>query len=805
MNPVPIACFVLMLALRVSTPAAAQQPAPRGTAGASDEALHPSTWASIREAYEDARHRAFEFEGGSRVRNFAQQYGAVLDGRGARFSADDGSWEFGLELTSLARLDELEFPFETKSVRRNGRVVEYVRESGITEWFSNHDRGVEHGFTIGQRPVGTGALVFRLAVRSPLRATAELDGRTVSFFDGEGNQVLRYANLTAVDADGRELPARQVVVPGGIELRVLDAGARYPITVDPLVQQAYLKASLPTPSSIFGYSVGVSGTTVVVGAPGESSSATGVNGDQSDAGATRSGAAYVFERIGGVWTQTAYLKASNTDALDGFGYAVAVNGDTIVIGAYLEDSAAFGVDGDQTSDATTNSGAAYVFRRIGSVWVQEAYLKGFWNNAGGDQFGNALDISGDTIVVGAPNNGSTSGIAYTFERSGAAWSTGVHFTGSNTEVGDYFGIDVAIDGDTIAVGAYGEDSASEGVGAQQGNDSASNAGAAYVLVRTGATWSQQEYLKAESVDSGDSFGLSVDCDGDYVIVGCWGDDGFTTPVENTLQNSGAAYAYERVGGVWSSIGYLKGVHSPDPGGGFISGAYLGNSVAVDESGIFVVGGFQTSPTIGSGNGRAYVYRRTAGSWTTQDLVTGTDPFDFLGISVAVDGDLVVVGAHGEDGSVPGVDGDESDNGVQFAGAAYVFGSGYWTALPGCSGNTGTLVAPTSAPRIGTTSIIEAIGGTTVNGVVATYYGATGVDGSGCGTPLQPGEELLLGLAPFPTLLGLAAMAGGSATQPLPIPFQPSIVGINLGLQSAFIDAVTFASEFSTGLAFAIQP
>jgi hypothetical protein len=196
-------------------------------------------------------------------------------------------------------------------------------------------------------------------------------------------------------------------------------------------QQAYLKASNTDDGDVFGFSVAVSGDTVVVGAPYEDSNATGVNGVQTDNSATDSGAAYVFVRGGTTWTQQAYLKASNTGASDLFGNSVAVSGDTVVVGASHEDSNATGVNGDQTNNSATDSGAAYVFVRGGTTWTQQAYLKA-----------------------------------------------------SNTGASDLFGYSVAVSGDTVVVGAYGEASNATGVNGDQTNNSASFSGAAYVFTET---------------------------------------------------------------------------------------------------------------------------------------------------------------------------------------------------------------------------------------------------------------------------------------------------------------------------------
>ena len=163
-----------------------------------------------------------------------------------------------------------------------------------------------------------------------------------------------------------------------------------PPPIAQLIQQAYLKASNTDANDLLGYSVALSGDTLVVGAPQESSNATGVNGNQANNSAANSGAVYVFTRSGDVWTQQAYLKASNTDANDQFGVSVAISGDTLAVGAQFEDS-----NGSQADNSAQDSGAVYVFTRSGGVWTQQAYLKGN-NTEAGDQFGVSVAISGDT-------------------------------------------------------------------------------------------------------------------------------------------------------------------------------------------------------------------------------------------------------------------------------------------------------------------------------------------------------------------------------------------------------------------------
>jgi hypothetical protein len=234
-----------------------------------------------------------------------------------------------------------------------------------------------------------------------------------------------------------------------------------------------------------------------------------------------------------VISQQAYLKASNTAASDHFGCSVAVSGDTLVIGACNEDSNAIGIDGNQTNTNATDSGAVYVFVRSGTNWSQQAYLKAS-NTGPGDEFGWFVAISGDTIVVAAPfedsntigvngnqsnNNATDSGAVYVFVRSGTNWSQQAYLKASNTGASDYFGWSVAVSGDTVVVGASGEDSNARGVNCNQSNNNLSFAGAAYIFVRSGTNWSQQAYLKASNPDALDNFGASVAVSGDTVVVG----------------------------------------------------------------------------------------------------------------------------------------------------------------------------------------------------------------------------------------------------------------------------------------------
>ena len=227
--------------------------------------------------------------------------------------------------------------------------------------------------------------------------------------------------------------------------------------------------------------------------------------------------------------QSGYLKASNAGASDEFGASVAVDGNMVVVGAPQESSNGAGGPTDNSADS---AGAAYVFVRSGATWSQQAYLKPS-NAEAGDRFGESVAVDedaagGPTVVVGAfgedsngvggptDNSEAQAGAAYVFVRSGATWSQQAYLKASNAQFFDNFGLSVAVAGDTVVVGAHSEDS--NGTGGPS-NNSASDAGAAYVFVRSGATWSQQAYLKASNAEAQDSFGLSVAVDGDIVVAG----------------------------------------------------------------------------------------------------------------------------------------------------------------------------------------------------------------------------------------------------------------------------------------------
>ena len=334
--------------------------------------------------------------------------------------------------------------------------------------------------------------------------------------------------------------------------------------------------------------------------------------------------------------QEAYIKASNPVDDNEFGVSVAVSGDTVAIGAPFESNSSRGINGDQNAGVAIDSGAVYVFARDGAgMWSQQAYIKA-----------------------------------------------------SNADPVDYFGSAVALDGDTLVVGAPGEQSGASGVGADQNDNSipsGSGSGAVYVFTRdNNDEWTQQEYIKASNTDAFDAFGSRVAISGDSFVVGVSGEDGDATSNgadqdNNGLGDSGAAYVFVRNGANnWTQQAYLKASNAD-------FGDFFGFSIAMHQDVIAVGSVFEFGGSTGvngdqSNNdirdsGAAYVFRRSeGGSWSQEAYLkaSNTDEFDRFGSSVAVYGDTVVVGAVGEASSSTGVDGDQLDNNSSRSGAAYVF-------------------------------------------------------------------------------------------------------------------------------------
>jgi len=336
-------------------------------------------------------------------------------------------------------------------------------------------------------------------------------------------------------------------------------------------QQAYVQASNAEVSDRFGMSLSLSGdgNTLVVGADGEDSSTTGI-GSVPDNLALWAGAAYVFTRTGSVWTEQAYIKASNASADDVFGTSVSLSGDgnTLAVSAIGESSAALGVNGNELDNTSSWSGAVYVFSRTASVWTQQAYVKAS-NTGMSDEFGSSVSLrnDGNALAVGAvfeasvatgingneaDNSLAAAGAAYVFGRTGGVWAQQAYVKASNTG-GDNFGGSVSLSGDgkVLAVGAFLEDSVAQGVAGDALDDTAANAGAAYTFVNSGGSWVQEAYVKASNTSAGNDFGISVglNIDGSSLVVGSTLEDSLATGMNGNQAavigstNAGAVYLY----------------------------------------------------------------------------------------------------------------------------------------------------------------------------------------------------------------------------------------------------------------------
>jgi len=344
-------------------------------------------------------------------------------------------------------------------------------------------------------------------------------------------------------------------------------------------QQAYIKASntgepangtQPADGDQFGFSIGLSadGNTLAVGAISEDSGAKGINGDQNDNSQSASGAVYVFTRNSTQWSQQAYIKPSNTDNNDLFGYSVGLSadGNTLAASSYDEDSSAREINGVQDKNRR-GSGAIYVFTRTGDTWAQTAYLKAS-NAEAGDSLGYEIAISqdGNTIVGGAADEDcfsaginppgcdsdlkldSSTGAVYVFVRVDGKWSQQAFIKSSHPNKEDWFGsrLNISGDGNTLAVGAQLENGGSRGINGKQDDLSAEDSGALYLFTRSGATWTQKAYMKSSNADAYDEFGsaMALSRDGKILAVGARSEGSAgPNPKDNSAPGAGAVYLY----------------------------------------------------------------------------------------------------------------------------------------------------------------------------------------------------------------------------------------------------------------------
>ncbi len=490
------------------------------------------------------------------------------------------SW--GIALNGFGRGEQISAVAEAETAQ-TGNGLEY-RRGALTEWYRDTAFGLEQGFTIHESPGGRGEIVIQLDLSTDLEGALDEDGRGLSFA-GKDGQTLRYDHLKAFDANGAELDARMIYQGGRVLIQVDDRGAAYPLTIDPLI---YLEQKVLAYDGAgddrFGSFVALSGDTALVSAYSDD---IGGNADQ--------GSAYIFTKSGGAWVFTAKLTASDGAADDRFGSFVALSGDTALVGAYWDD---IGGNADQGSayvfvrpgggwatgtetakltasdgaaddrfglsvalsgdtalvgaysddiGGNANQGSAYVFVKPGGGWAtgtETAKLTAS-DGAADDGFGYSVAISGDTALAGAfwddIGGNADQGSAYVFVKPGGGWATGTEtakLTASDGAASDFFGVAVALSGDTALVGAYSDD-----IGANTAQ------GSAYVFVKPGGGWAtgaETAKLTASDGAASDGFGNSVVLSGDTALVGARLDD------VGANADQGSAYVFVKPGGGWAT-------------------------------------------------------------------------------------------------------------------------------------------------------------------------------------------------------------------------------------------------------------
>jgi hypothetical protein len=559
---------------------------------------------------------------GLHATNAGQRFGATFS-RGGVTVASGSAW-LRLRLAGYGRESALQKP-ASASPRAVENRVDYLRR-GLDEWYANGPLGLEQGFDVTARPpTGSGPLSLALAMSSDLHPRIDRSGVALAGARG----TLRYGGLSVSDARGRPLHSWLSLRAGRIVIRVDDRGAAYPVRIDPMIQAAELTESDGGLGSSLGVSMAVSGDTIV---------ATGASQPGSSAPKV---ALYVFVRPDSGWanaTQTAELTLSDINAADTLG-AVAVSGDTIVAGAT-----------NHTVGAIPGAGAAYVFVKPASGWrdAHETAVLTATDLATNEGLGNAVAVSGDTIVASAPGHkvgpNDQQGAAYVFVKPAAGWKDGTQtaeLTASDGATRDFLGGGVSISGDTVVLGAAGHD-----IGAS------ADQGAAYVYVKPDPGWTsmtQTAELTATDGGAGDMLGLAVSVSGDTVALGA--------PFHQVgLRQSGAAYVFVKPSFGWAVTPHATQTAELTPSDGATNDRF---GVAVGVSGDTVIAGALFHQIGGNqSQGAAYLFDKPGNTWKSiteaQELRAADGAAnDILGDTVGISGNIAVASApfHQSQGAV----------------------------------------------------------------------------------------------------------------------------------------------------------
>lgn len=482
-----------------------------------------------------------------------------------------------------------------------GDRVEYQHADGVLEWYENLPAGFHHGFTVPKPLTGSrsgGKLCVELEVDG---LSVEADGDSedaLCFSDGGGQALVGYRGLKAWDARGQELDASMVPSGNGFMLVVNDRDAIYPVQIDPYylnLEQSLVPTMTGTGGSTdnLGSSVAISGNTAVA-------AATGV---------APGGRVYVFVNDGTQWSLETELWPSDGQSGDGFGYSVDLEGDTLVVGAVKADL-----------PGKADAGCAYVYQRTAGVWTQQAKLfSPYYLNpsASNGWFGVSVSLSGDELAIGSNYNH-----VYMFRRTAGAWNQE-----DLLAIGNYgFGRTIALDGDTILIGAP-----SETVNLVQG------AGVVYVWERRDGIWDEVDWFAAPTALDSDQFGSVLALDGDVAVIGAPNTDQST----GGQTDYGAAYIFRRNGDNWFQQAVYRGTMLPQDG----FGERMGAAVAVSGDLVVVGTPGNLSASLGVG-GMANVYQWNGTSWTNKAKLSYSPVLvgDKFGNGVAVDGGRMIVGA-----------------------------------------------------------------------------------------------------------------------------------------------------------------
>jgi hypothetical protein len=326
------------------------------------------------------------------------------------------------------------------------------------------------------------------------------------------------------------------------------------------------------------------------------------------------------------WLEQAKLNPTGGANDDQAGRDVSINGEYVIIGAHQDD------------DNGADSGSAYVFKRDGTSWAQQAKLTAS-DGAAGDAFGWSNSIYGEYAIVGAPDsdgNGTSSGSVYVFKRSGTSWTQQTKLSLDETTAGDKYGFRVSLYGEYAAVGVPGDD------------DKGENSGSVNIFNRSGTSWSHQAKLTASDGAAGDRFGVSVSLYGDYLIAGAHQDD-------DNGADSGSAYVFKRDGTSWAQQAKLTASDGT-------AGDLFGYLDSVSINGDYALIGAYKDDDNGADSGSAYVFKRSGTSWAQQAKLTASDGAaeDWFGFSVSINDNYAMVGGHQND--------DDGTN----SGSVYVF-------------------------------------------------------------------------------------------------------------------------------------